>query len=46
VLDGEGGEKGDAAMDALTRALGIVDEAGEIDEAKVEDLAKRTGTGG
>jgi len=46
VLDGEGGEKGDAAMDARTRALGILDEAGEIDEAKVQDLPKRTGIGG
>jgi len=33
-------------MDARTRALGILDEAGEIDEAKVQDLPKRTGIGG
>jgi hypothetical protein len=43
ALDGEGGEEADAAIEALARALGVLDEAGELDEEKVRQLAERVG---
>jgi hypothetical protein len=43
ALDGEGGEEADAAIEALARALGVLDEAGEVDEEAVRGLAEEAG---
>jgi hypothetical protein len=46
ALDGGGGEEADGAIEALARALGVLDEAGEFDEETVRELAERAGLEG
>lgn len=43
ALDGEGGAEAEAALEALMRSMGIVDEAGEVDEERVRGLAEDAG---
>jgi hypothetical protein len=43
ALDGEGGEEADEAIETLARALGVLDDAGDVDEETVQDLADQTG---
>jgi hypothetical protein len=46
ALDGGGGEEADGAIEALARALGVLDEAGEVDEEMVRELAEQAGLEG
>lgn len=40
---GEGGEQVEAAIETLARALGVVDDHGELKEDTVRDLAEEVG---
>jgi hypothetical protein len=43
ALDGEGGAEVEAAIEELARALGLVDEAGDVDEERVRGLIEELG---
>lgn len=43
ALDGEGGEEADEAIETLARALGVLDDGGDVDAETVQDLADQTG---
>jgi hypothetical protein len=42
ALDGEGGEEADEAIETLARALGVLDDGGDVDAETVQDLADQT----
>jgi hypothetical protein len=42
-LSAAGDEEADGAIEALARALGVLDEAGEVDEEAVRELAEQAG---
>jgi hypothetical protein len=46
ALDGSGGEEVEEAIEALARALGVLDEAGEVDEEAVRELVEQAGLEG